>query len=114
MQKPTLEQGIQFFSTISHLTAIGQPINFVQMDDRTQNLIFIAGQVIEVYIQPLGEVRVNITGDDFDAKDRAYILANREDIEAFHSFCDRLYAQPGTVITSNEELEQLINDRLQG
>jgi len=42
---------------------------------------------------------------------KTYVLAHRDDTEAFHALCDHLYAQPGIVITSMEQLEQLIDDR---
>ncbi len=42
---------------------------------------------------------------------KAYVLDHRDDTEAFHALCDRLYAQPGITITSMEQLEQLVNER---
>jgi hypothetical protein len=37
---------------------------------------------------------------------RAYVLAHRDDLEAFHALADRLRAQPGRKL-SLEELERL-------
>lgn len=42
---------------------------------------------------------------------RAYVLAHREDIEAFQAYADKLKQQPGIPITSMEQLEQLIREK---
>ncbi len=42
---------------------------------------------------------------------RDYVLAHRDDQEAFHAYADRLKEQPGIPITSMEQLEQLIRER---
>lgn len=100
MQQPTLEQATEFFRLARQLTAMQQSINFIHIDDRTGNLIIVASNDIEAYIRPLGEVSIHIKDDDFDARDRAYVLAHKEDIAAFYAYADRLYAQPGMAITS--------------
>jgi hypothetical protein len=46
-----------------------------------------------------------------DTELRTYVLANRDDEEAFHVYCDRLYAKPGIKVTSREQLEQLIREK---
>jgi hypothetical protein len=46
-----------------------------------------------------------------DQELKAYVLANRDDEEAFHVYCDRLYAKPGIKVTSREQLEQLIREK---
>ncbi|PMB00196.1 hypothetical protein CEN40_10490 [Fischerella thermalis CCMEE 5205] len=42
---------------------------------------------------------------------RAYVLANRDDLEAFYAYVDRMKQQPGVIVTSMEQLEQLIRER---
>jgi hypothetical protein len=44
---------------------------------------------------------------------RAYVLQHRDDEEAFHALCDRIYATPGIKIDSMEQLEQLLKQRTQ-
>jgi hypothetical protein len=47
-----------------------------------------------------------------DKKLRAYILLHRDDQEAFQIYCDRLYARPGIKVTSWEQFEQLIQNKI--
>jgi hypothetical protein len=42
---------------------------------------------------------------------RAYVLAHRDDLEAFYAYVDRMKQQPGVIVTSMEQLEQLIRER---
>jgi hypothetical protein len=46
-----------------------------------------------------------------DQELRAYVLANKDDEEAFHVYCDRIYARPGIKVTSMEQFEQLIREK---
>ncbi len=42
---------------------------------------------------------------------RAYVLANKHDQNAFHDYCDRIYAKPGVKVTSPEQFEQLVREK---
>lgn len=46
-----------------------------------------------------------------DRELRTYVLSHISDREAFHAYCDRLYAKPGIKITSQEQFEQLIRQK---
>ncbi|MEH1843251.1 MAG: hypothetical protein V7L20_32075 [Nostoc sp.] len=43
---------------------------------------------------------------------RAYVLEHRDDQEAFHALTDKLREEPGTEITSTEQMHELIEARL--
>ena len=46
-----------------------------------------------------------------DKELRAYVLANKNDQDAFYIYCDRIYAKPGVKMTSVEQLEQLVREK---
>lgn len=46
-----------------------------------------------------------------DKELRAYVLANKDDRDAFHIYCDRIYAKPGVKVTSMEQFEQLVREK---
>jgi hypothetical protein len=54
--KPTVEQTMQLFRICQQLTNMYLPIYLVRLDERTSNIIMLAGEEIEVYINPQGEV----------------------------------------------------------
>jgi hypothetical protein len=43
---------------------------------------------------------------------RAYVLAHRDDQEAFYALADKLRKQPGVEITSTQQLHELVEARL--
>ncbi|MGF1935972.1 MAG: DUF6887 family protein [Nostoc sp. ChiQUE02] len=43
---------------------------------------------------------------------RAYVLKHRDDQEAFHALTDKLREEPGIEITSTEQMNELIEARL--
>ncbi|MEH2168719.1 MAG: hypothetical protein V7K41_19090 [Nostoc sp.] len=43
---------------------------------------------------------------------RAYVLEHRDDREAFHALTDKLREEPGTEITSTDQMHELIEARL--
>lgn len=46
-----------------------------------------------------------------DEELRAYVLANKDDQGAFHTYCDRIYAKPGVKVTSMKQFEQLVREK---
>jgi len=46
-----------------------------------------------------------------DQELRAYVLANKDDQDAFHVYCDRIYAKPGLKVTSMEQFKQVVQEK---
>ncbi len=46
-----------------------------------------------------------------DKELRAYVLANKDDQDAFHVYCDRIYAKPGLKVTSMKQFKQLVREK---
>lgn len=56
--QPTLEQIKELYRISIELTSMYAPIYLVRLDERTSNVIVLAGEEIEVYIHPNGEVTI--------------------------------------------------------
>lgn len=56
--QPTIEQLKELYRVSIELTSMYAPIYLVRLDERTSNVILLAGEEIEVYIQPDGEVTI--------------------------------------------------------
>jgi hypothetical protein len=56
--KPTVEQTMELYKMCQNLTSMYLPINLVTMDERTKNLYILAGEELEVLINPQGEVSI--------------------------------------------------------
>jgi hypothetical protein len=56
--KPTVEQTMELYKMCQNLTSMYLPINLITIDERTQNLYLLAGQELEVLINPQGEVSI--------------------------------------------------------
>lgn len=42
---------------------------------------------------------------------RVYVLANKDDQQAFHTYCYRIYAKQGVKVTSMEQFSQRIQEK---
>jgi hypothetical protein len=56
--QPTFEQLKELYRVSIELTLMYAPIYLVRLDERTSNVIVLAGAEIEVYIHPNGEVTI--------------------------------------------------------
>jgi hypothetical protein len=56
--QPTFEQLKELYRISVDLTSMYAPIYLVRLDKRTSNVILLAGEEIEVYIHPDGEVTI--------------------------------------------------------
>ncbi|MBW4480584.1 MAG: hypothetical protein KME54_28020 [Tolypothrix brevis GSE-NOS-MK-07-07A] len=56
--KPTVEQTIELYKMCQNLTSMYLPINLVTIDERTKNFYLLAGEELEVLINPQGEVSI--------------------------------------------------------
>jgi hypothetical protein len=43
---------------------------------------------------------------------REYVRSHPTDVDAFHAYMDKLQTEPGVEITSMEQFEQLVRDRM--
>lgn len=55
---PTFEQLKELYRVSVELTSMYVSINLVRLDERTHNVIVLAGEGIEAYIYPNGEVTI--------------------------------------------------------
>ena len=55
---PTFEQLKELYRVSVELTGMYVSIHLVRLDERTNNLIVLAGEGIEAYIHPDGEVTI--------------------------------------------------------
>lgn len=56
--QPTFEQLKELYRVSVELTTMYVSIHLVRLDERTSNVIVLAGEGIEVYIYPDGEVKI--------------------------------------------------------
>lgn len=49
---------MELYKMCQNLTSMYLPINLVTMDERTKNLYILAGEELEVLINPQGEVSI--------------------------------------------------------
>ncbi|MEO1561436.1 MAG: hypothetical protein AAFS12_18090 [Cyanobacteria bacterium J06632_19] len=56
--QPTFEQLKELYRVSVELTLMYVSIHLVRLDERTSNIIMLAGDGIEVYIHPSGEVTI--------------------------------------------------------
>lgn len=56
--QPTFEQLKELYRVSVELTTMYVSIHLVRLDERTSNVIVLAGEGIEVYIYPDGEVTI--------------------------------------------------------
>ncbi len=56
--RPTVEQAMELYRMCQQLTKMYLPIYLVRLDQRTQDIIILAGDETEVYIHSLGEVTI--------------------------------------------------------
>jgi len=54
--RPTVEQAMELYRMCQQLTKMYLPIYLVCLDERTQDIIILAGDETEVYMHPLGEI----------------------------------------------------------
>ena len=54
--KPTVEQTMELFRVCQNLTQMYLPLNLVRLDERTGNVVIIAGEEIVIVIDKTGNV----------------------------------------------------------
>lgn len=54
--KPTVEQTMELFRVCQNLTQMYLPLNLVRLDERTGNVVILAGEEIVIVIDKTGNV----------------------------------------------------------
>jgi hypothetical protein len=54
--KPTVEQTMELFRVCQNLTQMYLPLNLVRLDERTGNVVILAGEEIVIVIDKIGNV----------------------------------------------------------